>query len=39
VALRLLDARQVRVANFLPALVLAPIFVRVADAIRTAIGG
>ncbi len=33
VALRLLDARQVRVANFLPALVLAPIFVRLADAI------
>ena len=39
VALRLLDARQVRVANFLPALVLGPIFVRLADAIRTAIGG
>ena len=39
VALRLLDLKPVRVANFLPALVLAPIFVRVADAVRTALGG
>jgi uncharacterized membrane protein YqgA involved in biofilm formation len=39
VALRLLETRQVRVANFLPALVLAPLFVRVADAIRAALGG
>ena len=39
VALRLLEARQVRVANFLPALVLAPLFLRVFDAIRGAIGG
>jgi uncharacterized membrane protein YqgA involved in biofilm formation len=38
VALRLLDLKAVRVANFLPALVLAPIFVRVADAVRTALG-
>ena len=38
VALRLLETRQVRVANFLPALVLAPLFVRVADAIRAALG-
>ncbi len=34
VALRLLDLKAVRVANFLPALVLAPIFVRLADAVR-----
>lgn len=34
VALRLLDLKQVRVASFLPALVLAPIFVRLADAAR-----
>ena len=34
VALRLLDLKLVRVANFLPALVLAPVFIRVADAIR-----
>lgn len=38
ISLRLLDLKQVRVANFLPALVLAPIFVRVADAVRAAIG-
>lgn len=38
VALRLLDLKRVRVANFLPALVLAPIFVRVADALRRALG-
>lgn len=34
VAMRLLEVRQVRVASFLPALVLAPLFLRVADAIR-----
>ncbi len=39
VALRLLDLKPVRVANFLPALLLAPIFVRVADALRAALGG
>ena len=37
-ALRLLDLKAVRVANFLPALVLAPIFIRVADAIRGWLG-
>lgn len=37
VALRLLELKAVRVANFLPALVLAPIFIRVADAVRTAL--
>ena len=39
VALRLLDLKQVRVASFLPALVLAPLFVRLADLVRTALGG
>jgi uncharacterized protein len=34
VALRLLDLKAVRVANFLPALLLAPLFLRVADAVR-----
>lgn len=34
IALRLLELKPVRVANFLPALVLAPLFLRVADAIR-----
>ena len=34
IALRLLDLKQVRVANFLPALLLAPIFIRVADLVR-----
>lgn len=38
VALRLLELKPVRVANFLPALVLAPLFVRVADLIRMALG-
>jgi len=37
VALRLLELKPVRVANFLPALILAPLFLRVADAIRGAI--
>jgi uncharacterized protein len=39
VAMRLLDLKQVRVANFLPALVLAPIFIRVAEVVRSALGG
>lgn len=38
VALRLLDLKAVRVANFLPALVLAPLFVRVADLVRGWLG-
>ncbi len=38
VALRLLELKSVRVANFLPALILAPIFVRIADALRGALG-
>lgn len=38
VALRLLDLKAVRVANFLPALLLAPIFIRVAEAIRDLLG-
>jgi hypothetical protein len=37
VGLRLLDLRQVRVASFLPALILAPLFLRLGDAIRTAL--
>ncbi|HEY6607919.1 MAG TPA: DUF554 domain-containing protein [Candidatus Limnocylindria bacterium] len=37
VALRLLDLKPVRVASFLPALVLAPIFVRIAELIRAAL--
>lgn len=39
VAMRLLDLKAVRVANFLPALILAPIFVRVADAVRGMLAG
>jgi uncharacterized protein len=39
VAVRLLDLKPVRVANFLPALLLAPIFVRIADALRGILGG
>ncbi len=38
VALRLLDIKAVRVANFLPALVLAPVFVRFAELVRGWIG-
>lgn len=34
VGLRLLELKAVRVANFLPALVLAPLFVRLADGVR-----
>jgi uncharacterized protein len=37
VALRLLELKQVRVASFLPALVLAPLFVRLADLVRGAL--
>jgi uncharacterized protein len=37
VALRLLELRQVRVASFLPGLVLAAIFLRVADTVRGAL--
>jgi uncharacterized membrane protein YqgA involved in biofilm formation len=37
VALRLFDLKAVRVANFLPALLLAPIFVRVAEALRNVV--
>ena len=39
VAFRLLDLRPVRVASFLPALLLAPIFIRVAAWVRDALGG
>lgn len=38
VGLRLLELKPVRVANFLPALILAPLFIRVADAIRGWLG-
>jgi uncharacterized membrane protein YqgA involved in biofilm formation len=38
VALRLLDLKPVRVASFLPALILAPIFIRIAEGLRTALG-
>jgi uncharacterized membrane protein YqgA involved in biofilm formation len=38
VALRLIDLKAVRVASFLPALVLAPLFLRVADWVRTLVG-
>jgi hypothetical protein len=37
VALRLLDLKPVRVASFLPALVLAPLLFRLADAVRGAL--
>lgn len=37
VALRLLELKPVRVASFLPALVLAPIFVGLADVVRGAL--
>lgn len=39
VALRLLELKPVRVTSFLPALVLAPLFVRVAALVREALGG
>ena len=38
VALRLLDLKAVRVASFLPALLLAPIFVRLAELVRDLLG-
>ncbi len=38
VSLRLLDLKPVRVANFLPALLLAPLFVRLADVVRGWLG-
>lgn len=38
VALRLLDLKAVRVASFLPALLLAPIFIRLAAAVRDVLG-
>jgi uncharacterized membrane protein YqgA involved in biofilm formation len=38
VGLLLLDLKRLRVANFLPALLLAPIFVRLAELVRTALG-
>jgi uncharacterized protein len=37
VGLRLLELRQVRVTSFLPALVLAPIFIRLAELVRSAL--
>ena len=37
VGLRMLDIKQVRVVNFLPALILVPIFIRVADFARAAL--
>jgi uncharacterized membrane protein YqgA involved in biofilm formation len=37
VALRMLEVKLVRVANFLPSLVLAPIFIRLADLVRSAL--
>jgi len=39
VALRLLELKPVRVTSFLPALLLAPLFVRVAALVREALGG
>jgi len=39
VGLRLLDLKDGRMANFLPALVVAPVVLRIADAIRAALGG
>jgi uncharacterized membrane protein YqgA involved in biofilm formation len=38
VGLRLLELRRVRVTSFLPALLLAPLFVRVADWVRALLG-
>ena len=38
VALRLLELKAVRVASFLPALVLAPIFIRLAAGVRAFLG-
>lgn len=39
VGLRMLEIKQARVVNLLPALLLAPIFVRVADLVRAAASG
>jgi uncharacterized membrane protein YqgA involved in biofilm formation len=39
VALRLLEVKRVRVASFLPALVLAPLLLIVAQAVRGALSG
>lgn len=38
IGLRLLELKPVRVANFLPALILAPLFLRLAEAIRGWLG-
>jgi uncharacterized protein len=38
VALRLLEIKQVRVANFLPGLVIAPFLVRLVELVRGAFG-
>jgi uncharacterized membrane protein YqgA involved in biofilm formation len=38
VAMRLLELKPVRVASFLPALLLAPLLVRIADLVRSALG-
>jgi uncharacterized membrane protein YqgA involved in biofilm formation len=37
VALRVLELKPVRVASFLPALLLAPLFVRLAEMLRQAL--
>lgn len=37
VGLRLLELKQVRLANFLPGLIVAPLLVRLFDAVRTAL--
>jgi uncharacterized membrane protein YqgA involved in biofilm formation len=39
IALRLFDLRAVRVANYLPALLVVPVLLRVADAIRGMLAG
>jgi uncharacterized membrane protein YqgA involved in biofilm formation len=39
VALRLLDLKDMRAANFLPALLFAPLLLRLADALRATVGG
>jgi hypothetical protein len=36
VGLRLLELKQVRLANFLPGLIIAPLLIRVFDAVRAA---
>jgi uncharacterized membrane protein YqgA involved in biofilm formation len=38
VGLRMLDIKRVRVVNLLPALLFAPLFVRLADVARAALG-